>query len=246
MSGVSLKLKDSEICQGVIENNQRVMTQFYREQRIPFENAIRSKFGVNSINDFVTMDDIYHTSFTRLYQMFLKKQFIVDNDNVLYRSTGKEYSPLSGSIGNFLNSIGKNVFLEMKRIERKFHDNIGAEDEKNAGEGGDEQLRSLPGEESTFGEQDGGEKSDIIDEDPEIVNEKELDAILVWRVVKQMKEPCNSILDAFLTKNITKKKDSDIAMELGFKNSDVVKSQRTRCYKKFESAFIELKRKLVE
>lgn len=212
MSGITFtkktdKLSELEICDGFINHSPRILSRFYREQRIPFEGTIKKVFENDAIG-LNTMDDVYHESFMRLYDLFQRKLFQVENGKILYKQ-----NPLSGTIGNFLQNIGKNVFMEIKRKED-------AEQKKRNG------VQVSTGCGTTD-------------------REKEINAILVWKIVDEMSEPCNAILSATLTKHLTGKKDADIAADLNYKNVDTVKTNRTRCMKKFEKAFFALKNKYI-
>lgn len=212
MSGITFtkksdRLSDLEICDGFINKSLRILSRFYREQYIPFDGTIKKVFGDDTMG-VNTMEDIYHESFMRLYDLFQRKLFQVEKGKIFYKQ-----NLLSGTIGNFLQSIGKNVFLEMKRKEKT-------------------ELEKKNGINVSIG-------TSMAD------REKEINVILVWKIVEEMSEPCNTILSATLTKHLTGKKDADIAADLNYKNVDTVKTNRTKCMKKFEKAFLALKNKYI-
>lgn len=221
------KYTDIEICNGFMSSDTGIMTKFYRECRIPFEKAIKSTYGRNSINNVLTIDDIYSVSFTRLIDIFQRKLFAIDNDKILYRRGANEYTPLSGTIANFLNSIGKNVFREMARTEEsKIESNL------------EKIIPSSP----TNEDDDETLSGDPVDDCAETMTGEVKDTILVWRIVDNMKEPCKTILDQSLTKHLSGKTDDDVAVELGYKSAEIVKSNRTRCKQKFKQVFLEQKK----
>ena len=218
--------KDIEICNGVMSKDTGIMTKFYRECRIPFEKAIRSTYGRDSINNVMTIDDIYSVSFTRLIDRFQRKFFVIEEDKILYKGSDEGYRPLSSSIANFLNSIGKNVFKEMARAEEGKIESepviklrVPPEDDE------DETINGEP-----------------VDDCAETMTGEVKDTILVWRIVDNMKEPCKTILDQSLTKHLSGKTDDDVAVELGYKSAEIVKSNRTRCKQKFKQVFLEQKK----
>jgi hypothetical protein len=221
------KKKDIEICNGFMSNDTGIMTKFYRECRIPFEKAIRSTYGRDSINNVMTIDDIYSVSFTRLIDRFQRKFFVIEEDKILYKGSDEGYRPLSSSIANFLNSIGKNVFREMARTEEsKIESNL------------EKIIPSSP----TNEDDDETLSGDPVDDCAETMTGEVKDTILVWRIVDNMKEPCKTILDQSLTKHLSGKTDDDVAVELGYKSAEIVKSNRTRCKQKFKQVFLEQKK----
>ena len=79
------KYTDIEICNGFMSSDTGIMTKFYRECRIPFEKVIRSTYGRDSINNVMTIDDIYSVSFTRLIDRFQRKFFVFQLTYYYYR-----------------------------------------------------------------------------------------------------------------------------------------------------------------
>ena len=220
------KYTDIEICNGFMSSDTGIMTKFYRECRIPFEKVIRSTYGRDSINNVMTIDDIYSVSFTRLIDRFQRKFFVIEEDKILYKGSDEGYRPLSSSIANFLYSIGKNVFKEMARAEE--------------GKIESEPVTKLP-------VPPGDDEDETINGEPEddcaeTMNGEIKDTILVWRIVDNMKEPCKTILDQSLTKHLSGKTDYDVAVELGYKSAEIVKSNRTRCKQKLKQVFLEQKK----
>ena len=166
--GKSNKLTDLEIYNGVISGNTGVMSRFYREQRIPFEQSIVSVYGTSYIGKVITVDDIYSISFTRLLDMFQRKSFAIDGEKILYKKRGAEdYSPLSGSIANFLNSIGKNVYKEIIRDEAPI---IESDIEKLEGDDSQDNVEECNS--SRDNDDITTPKGDVIDDSEEIASAK--------------------------------------------------------------------------
>jgi len=69
----------------------------------------------------------------------------------------------------------------------------------------------------------------VIDED-ELRNEIERNEV-VQSVVNKMEEPCSTLLDKFYWEELS---GEEIATQMNYKNTDVVKNQRYRCMKKLK------------
>lgn len=222
--GKTNPLTDLEIYYGFTNNISNIISIFYREERIPFENTINKTYGVNFINNITSIDDIYNISFMRLIDMFQRKKFIVCDEKVCYTKDGYTHTPLECTISSFFKSIGKIVFKELKRDNDRRIDDIVY----------DEPYEKMEEEDVD----NDNNVNEPIDEDID-TNTRIKDSILVWRIIETMKDPCKTILGETLTKELSGKNDSDIAMELGYKGADIVKSNRTKCKQKFQTTFIK-------
>lgn len=200
-----------------LQTDSKAKADFFVKQESKVIAAINSHFATEKW--FLTIEllsyrDIFHESIVRFYDAIHSHRLFESEGRLFYRNRYGVVGELKGTLGNYLQCVAKNVFLEKYREQLKYQgvsiDDVIVEDAMD---------------------------SSLISDDFTQERHRRIDA--VQAVINNMQGVCRTLLKEYLMKDTSKKTDADIAKQLHYKNVDSVKMQRNRCMKVFKSAIIK-------
>lgn len=209
-------MTEQEIIQAFLNNDQKGIREVYYAWRLPFVLSIQRLLP----NDD-DMEDAYQEAFIRLQQHIITERLTQDN--------------IQKSILAYFKTIGRYVALEIINRNNQVHPPIEEESDDiqhiipiiGTSSSSDEEAEELP-----------------IEVDRPFDPNDEMDTQERERIIRQLIErldkPCAPLLLGYLWAN---KSMSDLATELGYKNADSAKSQKSKCMDKVKTF---VKQQLIE
>lgn len=185
-------MTDVEYIRGFRQNDERVISDFYKEIRPSFLAFFRMRYSKD--DEYIL--DLFQDACVVLWK------------NVQYRKLTEE--SLKSALSAYLLSIGK---YTMMAKDRKFKEIVS-----------DEELSKLA----------------FVEDDFEELRERLELEDFVYRMVSDMRPPCDKLLKAYYWERLS---GAEIAEKYGYSGSDSVKTQKSKCINKLR-LLIEKFRKL--
>lgn len=204
-----------------LQTDPKAQADFFEKQEPKVCAAISKHFAKNDGEqalELLSYRDIFHESIIRFYDAIQLHRLYESDGKLFCRDRSGVIGEFKGTLGNYLQCIAKNVFLEKYREQLK-HSGISIDS-----------INNIPDDYDT----DYSAMECFIAEDFTMERHWRIEA--VWAVLNQMEGMCKILLKKFLSKGTSGETDKDIAEQLHYKNVNSVKTQRNRCMKVFKSA----------
>lgn len=244
------RYSDAEMIEKLSKGN-RVAEDYFYERTLPIfvSSIVKSiKLDEGFVREFIYDNSVFEISYMRLLDIIQKKNLIVRKKEVFYIKQSGEESKVE-SLEKMIVSIGVNVFREIKHTEDAVH---GMHKETESELADRLEAETILGIESSGKRKwvvsggKTGDDADIIGDDDSYTDNPDTFAEaaepkkvvydkIVWEIINEMKSPCLEIFEETFSKDVTNSDDKKIAKKLGYKNSESLKNQRSRCIKKFET-----------
>lgn len=212
-----------------LQTDSKAQADFFEKQEPKVCAAISKHFAKNDGEqalELLSYRDIFHESIIRFYDAIQLHRLYESDGKLFCRDRSGVIGEFKGTLGNYLQCIAKNVFLEKYREQLK-HSGISIDRINNIIETDDDFDSDDPGTDYSAMES-------LLADD--FTMERHLRIEAVWAVLNQMEGMCKILLKKFLSKGASGETDKDIAEQLHYKNVNSVKTQRNRCMKVFKSA----------
>lgn len=196
-----------------LQTDSKAKADFFEKQESKVIAAINCHFAMekeSSTLELLSYRDIFHESIIRFYDAIQQHRLYESEGRLFCRDRSGSVSEFKGTLGNYLQCIAKNVFLENRREQIKY-----------------------PGVSVDVIVDNAIEHSLISDD---FTQERHWRIDAVQAVINNMQGVCRTLLKEYLMKDTSKKTDADIAKQLHYKNVNSVKTQRNRCMSVFKSA----------
>lgn len=264
---ITRSYSDKEIIDSYYNGIQEPFTWFYITSKPEFFDHFKIEAASDAGKVFENMrfrkdnsyiDDLFQESSERLLHKILDRKLFVEDDTIYVTRKNGSVEKLTTSLYNYMQGIGDFLLKTLIRdgipfgsesfedLKRKLKG--GDYDEGPEEEGDPIQPLTDPlsgGDADADGEEPGEAGLNIFS----FIDDEDDDGEPIWNIMRRatkeivanMKEPCKTIFRlTYYQKDGKKMPDEQIAKEMGYSGSTVVKTTRNRCHNKFYKKLVEV------